>query len=70
MSFKCDSIYGCGTVQPQGTQPTRKILKTRKRIYEARAYRHNKRNLEDPGGEGTEIVKEVVFCQACSSKSQ
>lgn len=59
MSFRCTR---CGLAQEDRTKPKRRVLEVRKVVY----FRNG--NPDDPIGEGTEIVREGVFCEMCAEK--
>ena len=70
MSFMCGV---CNKAQPNNATPRRVVTETRRKTYPAREYRKGKvkdgegyrGKVRDPGGQGTEIVKEVVTCDEC-----
>lgn len=63
MSFVCGI---CHQPQPAHSKPKRVVTKTRARNYPARVYFIGGNKVEDPGGQGTEIVREVETCGACA----
>ena len=74
--FRCDV---CGSVAPPNTRCNRLVVETRPVDYSAceRAYckpRPRRRNgkdkwIADPGGSGTEIVREIRACEQCAAKA-
>ncbi|HUG90738.1 MAG TPA: hypothetical protein VML55_07895 [Planctomycetaceae bacterium] len=73
--FRCQK---CDTVVPQGVRSQKIVVQTRTRQYAARGtrpseWRPTRRRFPvartqpyDKGGEGTEIVKELLVCPACA----
>lgn len=59
--WKCQK---CGEQQKQGVQPVRAVVETREATYPYRAEAN--RGVDDPGGKGTEIVREENRCEACA----
>lgn len=73
MSFVCGV---CQKPQPNKAKPHRVVTETRRKTYPARSYKVGKAKgaemrtrVDDPGGQGTEIVKEVDVCDGCHKKS-
>jgi len=64
MSYKCDN---CGAPQPDNTQPTRAITKTRRKVYPQRFKKvdYGPPIVIDNGGKGWEIVSEQSLCPSC-----
>ena len=60
MSFKCQQ---CNKAQPPHTTTIRVVAQRRQVTYKSRA--NDKGEVIDPGGEGWEIVKELVICAEC-----
>ena len=56
MSFKCEN---CNKTSKPGEKATRIVVTTREVIHPARP------DAEDPGGKGTQIVKEKMICIRC-----
>ena len=73
--YRCEQ---CETVVPAGTPRTLVVVETRPRRYPYRPEAHRLRRrpgdggkglyklLDDEGGEGYEIVKEMALCPACA----
>ena len=60
MSFICDR---CKKPQPKKAKPHRVIVETRTKEYAARS----KNGYQiDPGGSGSEIVREEQLCKKCA----
>jgi hypothetical protein len=76
--FRCQK---CDTVVPQGVRSHKIVVQTRPRQYAARGtspreWRPGRRRFPivrtpayDKGGEGTEIVKELMVCPACAREN-
>lgn len=64
MSFICDR---CKVRQPHGANRIRVVIETRQKTYQAR-YREGV--LIDPGGSGTEIVREENLCTGCANRKK
>jgi len=62
MGFRCKICYES---QEAGTPAESVVLEFRHRNYSKREYRRNKKKIEDPGGKGMEIVREVIACAGC-----
>jgi hypothetical protein len=71
MTFICGV---CSIYTKPGIKATHVVLETRPKIYPPRPNAHifipkdqphHKMITDDPGGVGTEIVKEVLACPAC-----
>lgn len=60
--FRCSK---CGTPRPAYESPVRRVVETRAKNYPFRKYAHRDGN-DDPGGQGTEIVREEVLCSDCA----
>jgi rubredoxin len=64
----------CKSIVPPSTPATRFVVETRNTIYpprkETHIFRRNGRLVkqDDPGGRGTEIVKEMIVCPECARK--
>jgi hypothetical protein len=69
--YRC---YFCKAVVSEGVAAHRVVLKTRRAEYPRRfRMRANKKDRnakrpEDPGGNGYEIVKEVLACRSCAAE--
>ena len=69
--YRC---HFCGTTVPPRTPATRIAVETRVRHYPVRlkvfAVRRQTKTewVDDPGGEGVEIVREALACPACASQ--
>jgi len=61
MSFICDN---CKRQQPKNIKVERLIVETRKKVYPP------KPEIDDKGGTGTEIVKELIVCKYCFKKME
>lgn len=74
--FRCDV---CGSVAPSNTRCNRLVVETRLAEYPRRDRVYRKPRLRrrdakdkwrpDPGGSGTEIVREVRACEPCAARS-
>jgi len=68
--FRCQL---CKCVAPPRTSPVRLVVERRKKKYPYRShanyFTHNGHShwRDDPGGEGEEIVKELVVCAECAA---
>lgn len=64
MSFRCDI---CGEPQETGVQPSKVVMKTRRKEYAERWKQvpHGKPIKIDKGGQGREIVEEKMVCPSC-----
>lgn len=69
MSFNCEE---CGE---HGFKPTRVVVETAPIVYPEREYKSNRREIDrnkkwikDPGGVGTQIVREKNMCGLCAVK--
>lgn len=78
MSFRCDQCHtavlpttrmehGFATYVP--AIPHRVVVETRKKVYSERTYEVGNRTIHDPGGVGTEIVREHNLCADCAPSS-
>ena len=76
--FRCQI---CGRVVPPRTPAVRLVLATRSRRYPSRLKVHrvirlsetNKRKvvfLDDPGGQGQEVSREVLACPDCAARER
>jgi hypothetical protein len=77
--FRCQA---CGCVVPSGVRSHRVTVMTRRKVYEARGSGHSsgqfrgrrggggssRNSAYDKGGEGREIVQELIVCPACAEK--
>lgn len=78
--FRCES---CETIVPAGTRSQKIVVQTRPRTYEPRgadprergrwgrgrgAGRSTKKQEYDKGGQGTEVVRELMVCPACGDQ--
>jgi hypothetical protein len=71
--FRCDV---CGSVAPPRTPCNRIVVETRPKEYEARPRAHwqppraggKGKWVDDPGGRGTEIVRERRACDECADR--
>lgn len=63
MSFVCGF---CNTAQPNGETPTKVVTETRPKNYPERKYRYKGKTINDPGGQGREIVREALSCKPCT----
>ncbi|GAB4160405.1 MAG: hypothetical protein Tsb009_37710 [Planctomycetaceae bacterium] len=76
--FRCQS---CNTVVPPRTRSQKIVVQTRQRIYEPRGVDPSerrggrgrgrstrKKQAYDKGGQGTEIVRELMVCPNCAEK--
>lgn len=61
------NCHRCGETSKPGEPAIRKVVETRAVEYKERpkAHRVRDRDKKDPGGEGTEIVKEMLVCEPC-----
>jgi hypothetical protein len=70
----------CRCVVPAGTSSQRLVVQSRHKEYQFRSranvvVRRKKENKtkkefrDDPGGEGQEIVQELIICPACAAKN-
>ena len=74
--FQCDV---CGSVAPPNTRCNRLVVETRAADYPRRdrGYRKPRKRLRqgkdkwipDPGGRGTQIVREIRACDVCAAKA-
>jgi hypothetical protein len=72
--FRCDV---CGSVAPPRTPCNRIIVETRPAEYPARPRAHwqpqcaggKGKWVDDPGGHGSEIVRELRACDDCAAKA-
>lgn len=66
MCFRCDY---CNKVTKLHEKQTRVVIQTREHVhpYRKNANPHARfiEGKDDPGGKGSQIVKEVVICEAC-----
>jgi hypothetical protein len=66
----------CKSIVAPSTPATRLVVETRNTTYPFRKDAHIFRRdgklvkQDDPGGSGTEIVKEVIVCPECARKCQ
>lgn len=60
--FKCEL---CGKITKAGEKQTKKIIKTRDKIY---SYKDKKGNEKESVGK--EIVKEINICEECAKKEE
>jgi hypothetical protein len=64
----------CGEIVPAKTSAIRQVVETRKRQYPFREKAHQvqrdrqTKKIDDPGGVGSEIVREILVCPACSKE--
>jgi hypothetical protein len=75
VSFRCDkcgqavvseAVVIGGVRTDIGAKPTLRVDSTRQREYRSRRYTDKRgRIIDDPGGKGSEIVREVALCSAC-----
>jgi len=73
LSFRCEM---CKTAAEDGQKPMRIVTKTRVHEHPKREKVYRRRDLEtgeiekydDPGGIGTQIVKEVNACKECAEQ--
>lgn len=77
--FRCES---CDTIVPAGTRSQKVVVQTRQKTYEprgadprergrwgrGRGRGTKKKQNYDKGGQGTEIVREIMVCPACAEK--
>jgi len=56
--FRCQAT---GLISQLGERAERVVVKTRRKVYSAQAFRHGKREVVDRGGEGTEIAQEILI---------
>lgn len=76
--FRCQQ---CGTVVPAGTRATKIVTQTRRKEYQPREAEptsrggrfgrgrfSRRRRVIDRGGEGTEIVREIMVCPKCAAE--
>lgn len=61
MSYQCQK---CGDIPPSGTPSVRVVVETREHQHPFRA-KANRDDSSDPGGKGSQIVRELVVCPAC-----
>lgn len=73
--FRCQK---CGQVAPAGAKSERVAVSTRAKVYPSRGQSPDRRGgfrgrptvskkLQDRGGEGREIVQELIVCPKCAS---
>lgn len=62
MSFRCQN---CGKALPQYFKGTKVITEIRSVNYPSRVYHQGRKKVEDPGGQGVQIVKELLTCGTC-----
>lgn len=65
MSFVCDT---CKKAQPNKSTPHKVVVATRAKVYQGRRVMKDEFFVEEPGGTGTEIVKEISICDGCLQK--
>jgi hypothetical protein len=73
--FRCDV---CDSVSPPNTPPQRITIETRdfEHPYRAKAHWHPPKGgqkgkyVDDPGGTGNQIVRELEVCAECAAKSE
>jgi hypothetical protein len=73
--FRCEV---CGSVTPPGTSVNRITVETREVDYPSREKVHwqppraggSGKWVDDPGGHGTEIVREVRACASCAAHAR
>jgi hypothetical protein len=69
--FRCQI---CSCVAPPRIAPAHLVLEKRARLYPARARanllvrNHKREHTNDPGGQGEEIVREVLVCPECARR--
>lgn len=63
--FICDK---CHKSSKSGESLTRQVVETRDVTYPYRTYQAGKDKKTDPGGEGTEIVREIQVCSTCTGE--
>ena len=62
--FNCGK---CGETSAHGVQATKVVVETRAATYPRRAKVYdNEERPDDPGGNGTAIVKEISICEDCA----
>lgn len=62
MSFRCQN---CGKAMPKYFKGTKVIVTIQTVRHPSRVYYAGKRKIEDRGGEGTQIIKELLTCGIC-----
>lgn len=76
--YRCEA---CGKVVPPGTTARRRVVETRERTYPSRQNANGRsrpqrpgarrpRSKGDPGGTGTEIVREQLVCADCAAQDE
>jgi hypothetical protein len=60
MSFRCGL---CKRAMPNGSSPTIEVVETRRKVYPEQTDKSGK--VRDRGGEGWEIVREIMVCKRC-----
>lgn len=58
----------CGNVVGRGVSPVRKVVETRTVEHPKREYMHKGQKVLDPGGTGTQIVREEIQCPECAKQ--
>ena len=70
--FRCQL---CSCVVPPRTPPQHLVIEKRERLYAARAKANlvvrdgDREYTHDPGGDGTEVVREVRVCPTCARRT-
>jgi hypothetical protein len=69
----------CQGVVPPGTPAQRVVVQRRRKVYSFRSRanlvirwerpKRKREHRDDPGGEGQEIVREVLACPSCAVKN-
>lgn len=79
MSYRCQR---CQTLVPRGTRAIRLVVESRAKVYASRGQRRDEgrgfrprfggfdRQPHDKGGEGHEIVRELIVCPKCAELSK
>lgn len=63
--FNCER---CGKTSQPGQPSYRKVVETREKTYPYRSHANRGGPFDirdDPGGTGTEIVREITICEEC-----
>jgi len=61
--YRCEM---CGQSSEPGAPIIRRVVATRERDYPQREQKTRKGTIRDPGGYGTETVKEAALCSECA----
>jgi hypothetical protein len=61
--FRCEK---CNRITVPGEKATRLVTVERDVEYPSRNYKIGEVKFYDPGGYGTEIVKEILICEECA----